>query len=138
MSREASDHELRSGRHSWLWKAAAWVSGILITLLLVAGIALTILLHSARFHNYVLSTVEKKASESIGTRCRTLSNCFSGCPPTFCVGESGVTSSGNKFADVEPVCPSAAYLRHLIQPGPESAVVHHTAVVSLPGRARSK
>ena len=51
-----------------LWKAAAWVGGILITLLLVAGLAVTILLHSARFHNYVLSTVEKKASESIGTK----------------------------------------------------------------------
>ena len=42
----------------------------MITLLLVAGLAVTILLHSARFHNYVLSTVEKKASESIGTKVR--------------------------------------------------------------------
>jgi translocation and assembly module TamB len=68
VSREASDHELQGGRHSRLWKAAAWVAGILITLLVVAGIAVTILLHSGRFHNYVLSTVEKKASESIGTK----------------------------------------------------------------------
>jgi translocation and assembly module TamB len=44
------------------------VAGILITLLIVAGLAVTILLHSARFHNYVLSTLQKKASESIGTQ----------------------------------------------------------------------
>src|SRR5271156_3877889 len=55
---------------SRMWKAGAWVAGILVILLLVAGLAVTILLHSARFHNYVLSTVEKKASESIGTKVR--------------------------------------------------------------------
>ena len=35
---------------------------------MLAGIAVTVVLHSARFHNYVLSTVQKKASESIGTQ----------------------------------------------------------------------
>jgi translocation and assembly module TamB len=68
VSREASDHQLHSGRHSRLLKAVAWVTGILIAFLVIAGIALTILLRSARFHNYVLSTVEKKASETIGTK----------------------------------------------------------------------
>jgi translocation and assembly module TamB len=68
VSREASDHETQRGRRSRLWKAAAWTAGILITLLVVAGLAVTLLLHSARFHNYVLSTVERKASESIGTK----------------------------------------------------------------------
>ena len=34
------------------------------------------------------------ASESIGSRWRTCSNRSSGCPPTRCVGESGVRSSG--------------------------------------------
>src|ERR1700722_3645555 len=40
----------------------------LAALLVLAVIAVTVVLHSARFHNYVLSTVQKKASESIGTR----------------------------------------------------------------------
>src|SRR3984957_416773 len=66
MSTAESDH--KRTRASRLWKAAAWVAGIFIVLLLVAGLAVTILLHSARFHNYVLSTVEQKATESIGTK----------------------------------------------------------------------
>ena len=66
MSTAESDHKRTPA--SRLWKAAAWVAGIFIVLLLVAGLAVTILLHSARFHNYVLSTVEQKASESIGTK----------------------------------------------------------------------
>jgi translocation and assembly module TamB len=74
VSTAASHHKLtpagQGGRHSRLWKAAGWVGGILITLLIIAGVAVTILLHSARFHNYVLTTVEKKASESIGTQVR--------------------------------------------------------------------
>ena len=66
MSTAESDHKRTPAPR--LWKAAAWVGGILITLLLIAGLAVTILLHSARFHHYVLSTVEQKASESIGTK----------------------------------------------------------------------
>ena len=54
--------------HSRLWKIAAWVAISVVALLVVAGIAITAVLHSARFHNYVLSTVQKKASESIGTQ----------------------------------------------------------------------
>ena len=46
----------------------AWFVISVVALLVVAGIAVTIVLHSARFHNYVLSTVQKKASESIGTQ----------------------------------------------------------------------
>ena len=37
-------------------------------LLVIAAIAVTVVLHSARFHNYVLATVQKKASESLGTQ----------------------------------------------------------------------
>ncbi len=36
--------------------------------MLTAAIAVTVLLHSTRFHNYVLATVQKKASESLGTQ----------------------------------------------------------------------
>ena len=54
--------------HSRLWKIAAWAAISVVALLVVAGIAITAVLHSARFHNYVLNIVQKKASESIGTQ----------------------------------------------------------------------
>ena len=69
MSTAASHQKLTpAGRHTRWRKGAAWIGGILLTLVAVAGIAVTLVLHSARFHNYVISTVEKKASESLGTR----------------------------------------------------------------------
>jgi translocation and assembly module TamB len=40
----------------------------LAVLVVLAFVAVTVVLHSARFHNYLLSTVQKKASESIGTQ----------------------------------------------------------------------
>jgi translocation and assembly module TamB len=49
-------------------KVLVWVAGSVVVLLVLAAIAVTVVLHSARFHNYVLNTVEKKASESIGTQ----------------------------------------------------------------------
>ena len=58
----------KHGPHSRLWKVGAWVAGGVLALLVLAGIAVTVVLHSARFHNYVLSTVQKRASESIGTQ----------------------------------------------------------------------
>jgi translocation and assembly module TamB len=39
-----------------------------VALLIVAGIALTAVLHSARFHRYVLHTAQQRASESLGTQ----------------------------------------------------------------------
>ncbi len=56
------------GRRGQLRRIAAWIGISLVALLVIAGIAVTLLLHSARFHNYVLSTVQKRASESIGTQ----------------------------------------------------------------------
>src|ERR1700734_3201689 len=49
-------------------KVAAWIAVGLLALLVIVGIALTAVLHSARFHNYVLATVQKKASETLGTQ----------------------------------------------------------------------
>jgi translocation and assembly module TamB len=40
----------------------------LVALLAIVAIAATAVLHSARFHNYLLTIVQKKASESIGTQ----------------------------------------------------------------------
>jgi translocation and assembly module TamB len=57
-------------RHSRLWKAGFWLAGILLALLLVVGLTVTIALRSARVHAFVISFVEKKASESLGTQVR--------------------------------------------------------------------
>jgi translocation and assembly module TamB len=54
-------------RHEWL-KIAAWTAGAVVTLIALAGIAIAILLHNQRFHNYVLATLQQKASDSLGVR----------------------------------------------------------------------
>jgi translocation and assembly module TamB len=56
------------GRHTRLRRVTAWIAIGLVALLVIAAIAVTIVLRSARFHNYVLATLQKKASESIGTQ----------------------------------------------------------------------
>ena len=55
-------------RHARWLKVAAWVAGTVVALLVVAGLVITAVLHSARFHNYVLNTVQQKASENLGTQ----------------------------------------------------------------------
>ncbi len=55
-------------KHTRLRRIAAWIAIGLVALVVIAAIAVTALLHSARFHNYVLATAQKKASESIGTQ----------------------------------------------------------------------
>jgi translocation and assembly module TamB len=67
MSTTAPQHKF-NGPHARLWKAGAWIFTGLIVLVLLALVAITAVLHSVRFHNYLLSTVQKKASESIGTQ----------------------------------------------------------------------
>jgi translocation and assembly module TamB len=61
-------HHLFTGPRGRLWKLAAWVVMGLAVLIVIAVVAVTIVLHSTRFHNYLLSTVQKKASESLGTQ----------------------------------------------------------------------
>ena len=61
-------HRKFTGSHARLWKAGAWVFMGLTVLMVLALVAVTVVLHSARFHNYLLSTVQKRASESIGTQ----------------------------------------------------------------------
>ena len=51
-----------------MWRAAVRVSVSLFALLVVAGIALTLVLQSAHFHNYLLQTVEKRAGDTLGTQ----------------------------------------------------------------------
>ncbi len=57
-----------TGRHARLWKVGTWIVGGLAALLALAVVVITVVLHSARFHDYILSTVQKKASETIGTQ----------------------------------------------------------------------
>ena len=49
-------------------KLGAWVLFGVATLLVLATVVVTVVWHSARFHNYLLSTVQKRASESLGTQ----------------------------------------------------------------------
>ncbi len=67
MSTTAHQHKV-TGPHVRLWKAAAWVFTGLSVLMVLAVVAITAVLHSAGFHNYLLRTVQKKASESIGAQ----------------------------------------------------------------------
>ena len=51
-----------------LWKIGAWVLMGLAVLMLLAVVAVTVVLHSTRVHNYLLSTIQQRASEAIGTQ----------------------------------------------------------------------
>lgn len=50
-----------------LMRIGAWLAGTVVVFLLLAGLTLEVLLHSTRFHDYLLTTVEKDASETLGT-----------------------------------------------------------------------
>lgn len=51
-------------------KIAVWTGAAILLLILVIGITLSILLHSASFHNYMLRTAEQKATEALGVPVR--------------------------------------------------------------------
>ncbi len=87
-----------TGPHARLWKAGAWIFMGLAAFMVLAFVAVTVVLHSARFHNYLLSTVQKKASESIGTQVQ-LQN-FVLHPSTLSLDLYGLTVHGaNSFPD---------------------------------------
>ncbi len=56
------------GPRSRMWKVGAWVPFGVLALLVLAGIAVTVVLHSARFHNYVLSTAQKRPAKASALR----------------------------------------------------------------------
>ena len=47
---------------------SAWIVGGLVTLIALVAIVATVVVHSARFHNYVLNTVQKQASDTLGVQ----------------------------------------------------------------------
>ena len=49
-------------------KIVFWIAGVLDLLLLVLAVGIYVALHSAAVHNYVLKTVQQKASQSLNTR----------------------------------------------------------------------
>jgi translocation and assembly module TamB len=57
----------RRTRHKFL-QIVAWCSAGSTLLLLLAAATLAVLLNNTRFHNYLLNTVRKQASESLGVR----------------------------------------------------------------------
>jgi translocation and assembly module TamB len=56
----------KSGR-KWR-KVVAWIAGGLAILVVLVVVALTILLHSNRFHAYLLRTTQQKASDAFGSQ----------------------------------------------------------------------
>lgn len=49
-------------------RIAAWFAASVAMLLVLAGITVALLLHSERFHRYVLNTVQQRASDALGGR----------------------------------------------------------------------
>ena len=50
------------------WKRViAWIAGVVVLLVLVVAIAAVFVVRSARFHDYVLRTVDTKASAALNT-----------------------------------------------------------------------
>jgi translocation and assembly module TamB len=54
-------------RHRW-GHFFAWAGGILLLLILLVGVTIAVLLHSQRFHNYIIAKVQSTAAESLNTR----------------------------------------------------------------------
>ena len=63
----------RRQRRYLLGKIAARLVGVVVVLVVLVGIAITILLHNQRFHEYVRRGAERQASDSLGVRV-TLQN----------------------------------------------------------------
>ncbi|MGC2111526.1 MAG: AsmA family protein, partial [Candidatus Korobacteraceae bacterium] len=71
---EPGGPQLVPPRRSPVWKrAVTWILAALTFLILLAFVAVLVVLHSARFHTYVVQTVEQEASASLNTRV-TLQN----------------------------------------------------------------
>ncbi|MFC5862294.1 translocation/assembly module TamB domain-containing protein [Acidicapsa dinghuensis] len=62
-------HANKKKRSFWL-KVAIWAGASILLLILIVGVTLSILLHSERFHNYMLRTAQQKATEALGVPVR--------------------------------------------------------------------
>ena len=69
MTAEQTNPELpRQSRKRLIIRIAAWLVASVAMLLVLASVAVAILLHSERFHQYVLNTVQQRASDALGVR----------------------------------------------------------------------
>jgi translocation and assembly module TamB len=67
----------RTWRRHPFFRAMGWISAGSAILTLLAAIAITVLLHDARFHEYLRRSVEQKASASLGVRVQLENYAFS-------------------------------------------------------------
>jgi translocation and assembly module TamB len=51
-----------------LRKIFAWISGIFLLLTILIAVIIAVLLHSQRFHQYIITQVQSAAADSLGTR----------------------------------------------------------------------
>ncbi len=58
----------RTRRHALLLVIVGWIAAGAAGLVVLAALAVTILLHSVRVHSYVLSSIDRRASETLGTK----------------------------------------------------------------------
>jgi translocation and assembly module TamB len=69
MGTTSSQHKLSPQRsHARVLKVLGWIGVSAVVVVLIAAVAVTMVLRSAWFHGYVIATVEKQASETLGTR----------------------------------------------------------------------
>ena len=65
--REVPRSQPQAKRARWK-KILVWVGGGLVTLILIIVVAIVALLHSDKFHAYLLRTAQQKASDALGSR----------------------------------------------------------------------
>lgn len=75
--------DLKSGGELWK-RVAVWIAGSLAALVVLAVVAISLLLHSDRFHAYLRRTAQEKASEALGSQVqmRDFDLHWSGLSPT--------------------------------------------------------
>ena len=80
--------------HSPLWRVLGWIGVGILGLILLVAVAITVALHSDWVHNYLLSTVQQKASSALGSDVKVQNYAlnFSGISPT--IDLYGVTVAG--------------------------------------------
>ena len=61
-------HPVPPRKHGRWKRVVAWIASVIAALIVVAAAGIYVLLHSGRFHNYVLGVAEGKASAALNTR----------------------------------------------------------------------
>src|SRR6516225_10543035 len=84
------------------WKRKLGWTGIsLVAVILVLGIARTVVLRSQKFHSYVLAKIQQQASEATGAQVRIQD--FALCLSTLRADSYGITIRGSEPAPASPL-----------------------------------